>query len=111
MTVLYLAHTECDNTLHKSALEALAAAKALADGMGAALAVGVIGADIAAAADSIGGCGATFYGVSGADFADGRYSSDMAAAEAIAKACSAEIVVAPFLSRSAGAGCPPGRTC
>ena len=99
MTILYLAHTECDNTLHKSALEALTVARSLAEGLGEDLAVGIIGADISAAADSIAGCGAKFYGVSGADFADSRYSSDLAAAEAVAKACEAGIVVAPATSR------------
>ena len=99
MTILYLAHTECDNTLHKSALEALTVARSLAEGLGEDLAVGIIGADISAAADSIAGCGAKFYGVSGAEFADSRYSSDLAAAEAVAKACEAGIVVAPATSR------------
>jgi electron transfer flavoprotein alpha subunit len=99
MTVLYLAHTECDNSLHKSALEALTAAKALADGMDSDLVVGLIGADVAEAAGTIGGCNAKFYAVSGPEFADGRYASDLAAAEAIAKACSPEVVVAPATSR------------
>ena len=99
MTVLFLAHTECDNSLHKSALETLTAAKALADGMGTDLAVGLIGANVAEAAGTIGGCGAKFYAVSGPEFADGRYASDLAAAEAIAKACSPEVVVAPATSR------------
>ncbi len=97
--VLYLAHTECDGTLHKSALETLTAAKALAEGLGGELAVGIIGADVAAAADSVAGCGAKIYGVSGPDFADARYASDLAAAEAVATACGAEIVVAPATSR------------
>ncbi|WP_207260350.1 electron transfer flavoprotein subunit alpha [Desulfovibrio sp. Huiquan2017] len=99
MTVLFLAHTECDNSLHKSALEALTSAKGLAEDLSCGLVVGLIGADVASAAESIGGCGAKFYGVSGADFADGRYSSDLAAAEAIAKACDAEVIVAPATSR------------
>ncbi|NDV19572.1 electron transfer flavoprotein subunit alpha [Pseudodesulfovibrio sp. JC047] len=99
MTVLFLAHTECDNSLHKSALEALTAAKSLADGLGTDLAVGLVGADIAGAAESIGGCGASFYGVAGPEFADARYASDVAAAEALSTACSAEIVVAPATSR------------
>lgn len=99
MTVLYIAHTECDGTLHKSALETLTAAKALAEGMGAELAVGLIGADVAAAAETIGGCGAKFYSVTGPAFNDGVYSTDLIAAEAIAKACSAEIVVGPATSR------------
>jgi len=98
-TVLFLAHTECDGTLHKSALEALTAAKALAEGLGHTLAVGIIGADVAAAADSVAGCGARIYGVSGPAFADGRYASDLAAAEAVARACEAGIVVAAATSR------------
>ncbi len=98
-TILYLAHTESDGTLHKVALETLTAAKNLAEGMGAELAVGLVGADVAAAADSIAACGGKFYGVSGTDFTDARYASDLAAAEAIAKTCDAEIVVAPATSR------------
>ena len=99
MTILYLAHTESDNTLHKSALEGLSVAVSLAEGLGEELAVGLIGEDVQAAADSIAGCGAKFYGVSGADFAQGRYGSDLAAAEAVAKACGPAIVVAPATSR------------
>ena len=99
MTVLYLVHTECDNSLHKSALEGLSVAVKLAGDMGCDLAVGLIGADIQAAADSIDGCGAKFYGVAGSGFADGRYASDVAAAEAMAKTCMAEMVVAPATSR------------
>ncbi|QGY40642.1 electron transfer flavoprotein subunit alpha [Pseudodesulfovibrio cashew] len=99
MTVLYLAHTECDNTLAKISLEALGAAKALAEGLGTDLQVGLIGADVAAAADSVAGCGAKFYGVADPMLADGIYAADLAAAEAIAKASGAEIVVAPATSR------------
>ncbi|BCS87857.1 electron transfer flavoprotein subunit alpha [Pseudodesulfovibrio sediminis] len=99
MTVLFLAHTECDGTLAKVSLETLTAAKALADGMGAELAVGLVGADVAAAADSIAACGGTFFAVTGPAYNEGLYSTDIAAAEAIAKACSAEIVVAPATSR------------
>lgn len=99
MTILYLAHTEKNGTLHKSALETLTAAKALADGLGVDLAAGLIGADVSAAADSVAGCGAKFYSASGPEFADARYASDLAAAEAIAKASGAEIVVGPATSR------------
>ncbi len=99
MTVLYLAHTECDGTLAKISLETLTAAKSLAEGMGTDLAVGLVGADVAAAADSIAGCGAKFYGVSDAVLNDGIYSTDLAAAEAIAKAAGADVIVAPATSR------------
>ena len=99
MTVLYIAHTECDGTLAKISLEALGAAKSLADGMGADLAVGLIGADVAAAANSVAGCGAKFYAATDPALANGVYGGDLAAAEAIAKAVSPEVVVAPATSR------------
>ncbi|QJB55012.1 electron transfer flavoprotein subunit alpha [Pseudodesulfovibrio sp. zrk46] len=98
-TVLYIAHTECDGTLARVSLETLAAAKNLAEGMGAELAVGLVGADVAAAADSIAGCGGKFFAVTGPEFNDGIYSTDLAAAEAIAKAVDAEIILAPATSR------------
>ena len=99
MTVLYIAHTECDGTLAKVSLEALSAAKTLAEGMGADLAVGLIGADVAAAADAVAGCGAKFYAATDPVLANGIYGADLAAAEAIAKAVSPEVVVAPATSR------------
>ncbi|WP_243546963.1 electron transfer flavoprotein subunit alpha/FixB family protein [Pseudodesulfovibrio tunisiensis] len=93
--ILFLAHTEADGSLHKAAREALTGAKALAEGLGGEFAVGIIGADVQAAADSIGGCNGAFFGVSGEEFAAPRYASDLAAAEAIAKAAGADIIVAP----------------
>lgn len=98
-TVLYLAHVECDGTLSKVARETLTAAKALAEGMGADFAVGMVGADVKGAADSIAACGGKFYAVTGPVFNDGMYSTDIIAAEAIAKASGAEIIVAPATSR------------
>jgi electron transfer flavoprotein alpha subunit len=95
-TILVLAHTEPDGSLAKSALEVLGAAKTLAGN----LVVGLIGENVSAAANKIAGCGATkFYGVTGADFAQARYGTDAAAAEAICKAAGATIVLAPATSR------------
>lgn len=98
-TVLYLAHTEADGTLAKVSLEVLTAAKQAAEELGADLAVGLIGGDVGAAADSIGGCGAKFCGVSGTDFAEGRYASDVAAAEALFRAVNPDLVIAPATFR------------
>ncbi|MDD3313773.1 electron transfer flavoprotein subunit alpha [Pseudodesulfovibrio sp.] len=98
-TILYLAHTECDGGLSKVALETLTAAKSLAEGLGAELAVGLFGADVAAAADSVAGCGAKFYAVTDALLNDAVYASDLAAAEALAKAVGPDMVVAPATSR------------
>jgi len=96
MKVLFLAHTEADGSLGKAAAEALGAAK----GLGGELVVGLFGAEVQKAADCVAGCGAAkFYGVAGAEFATARYGSDAAAAEAIAKAAGAEIIVAPSTSR------------
>jgi electron transfer flavoprotein alpha subunit len=97
-TVLFLAHTEADGTLGRPALEALAAAKSL----GGTFVVGLIGGAVQPAADSIANCGASrTLGVAGEAFAESRYASDAAAAEAIVKAAQATIIVAPQTSRFA----------
>ncbi len=97
-TVLFLAHTEADSTLGRIALEALAAAKSL----GGTLVAGLIGSQVQPAADSIANCGASrILAVAGEAFAESRYATDAAAAEALAKAAQATIVVAPHTSRFA----------
>jgi electron transfer flavoprotein alpha subunit len=99
-TVLLLVHTEADGSLPKAALEATGAAKALAEGLGGTLIVGLIGESVDDAANQIAGCGATrFLGVAGADFAQARYATDAAAAEALAKASGATVIIAPGTSR------------
>lgn len=100
-TILLLAHTEADGSLAKSAREALHAARTLNKGIaGSNLFVGLVGGQVQAAADSIAACPATkYFGVTGAEFVQSRYSTDAAAAEAICKAASASIVVAPATSR------------
>lgn len=97
MKVLFLAHTEADGSLGKAASEALTAAKNL----GGELVVGLYGAEVQQAADSVAACGAAkFYGVAGTDFATARYGSDASACEAIAKAAGAELIVMPSTSRA-----------
>ena len=100
-TILLLAHTEADGRLAKPALEALNAALELQKGLpGAQLIAGFVGENVSGAANQIAACGASqFIGVAGADFAISRYSTDAAAAEAIAKASRAGFVVAPATSR------------
>jgi electron transfer flavoprotein alpha subunit len=64
------------------------------------LAVGLVGADAAAAASAAGACGAArVLAVSGAAFAEPRYVTDAAAAEAICRAAGAQVVVAAGTSR------------
>jgi electron transfer flavoprotein alpha subunit len=95
--ILFLAFTEADGSLHKTAIEALGAAIEL----GGSLTVGLVGADVQAAANAVANCGAKILGVSGAEFAQARYASDAAAAEAICRAASPAVVIVPSNSRSA----------
>lgn len=100
-TILVLAHTEIDGSLPKSAREALHAAATLHKaGSDSQLVIGLVGDNVQAAANSIAACPATkYYGVAGADFAQGRYATDAAAAEAICKTAQATIVIVPATSR------------
>jgi electron transfer flavoprotein alpha subunit len=99
-TILLLAHTEPDGALGKPALECLTAALAL----GGPLTVGLVGARVEAAACHIAGCGAArFLAVTGERFAQPRYSTDAAAAEALCRTARAVIVMAPSTSRWARA--------
>jgi electron transfer flavoprotein alpha subunit len=99
-TILLLAHTEPDGTLAKPALECLTAALAL----GGPLTVGLVGARVEAAANQIAGCGAArFLAVTGERFAQPRYATDAAAAEALCRAAGAAIVMAASTSRWARA--------
>ncbi|MDD3179627.1 MAG: electron transfer flavoprotein subunit alpha [Opitutaceae bacterium] len=100
-TILFLAHTESDGSLGQAALESLAAARTLAAGLtGSTLIAGLVGGSVQSAADQIAGCGATrILGVAAADFASSRYSTDVVAVEALARAAAATIVIAPATSR------------
>ena len=100
-TILILAHTEPDGSLAKSAREALHAGRTLNKSIaGSNLVVGLIGSTVQAAADSIGASPVSkYFGVLGEEFAQPRYATDAAATEAICRASSATIVVAPATSR------------
>ncbi len=98
--ILFLAHTESDGTLARSALEALAAALSL----GGAVTVGLVGAAVDAAARQIAGSGAVrFLAVEGEGFAQSRYATDASAAEALCRAAGASLVLAAHTSRWARA--------
>lgn len=98
--ILFIAHAEADGGLHKSALEALSAARRVAQESGAPLVVGLFGEHTAQAAELLGGCGATaFFAVTGPDFAQPRYATDAAAVEALVKAAGATLVLLPATSR------------
>ncbi len=95
--VLFLVHAD-EGGLAPMAREALAVAVQLSEG--GKLAVGLIGGATGAAAEAIGGCGASrWLAVEGEAFSQARYGSDAAAAEAIAKAAGATVVVVAATSR------------
>ncbi len=99
--ILVLAHVEGDGTLARPAREAMAAAAALSGALpGSSLAIGLVGADAAAAGGAIGGFPAgRRLAVTGAEFGQPRYSTDAAAAEALVKAAGAAVVIAAGTSR------------
>ncbi len=100
-TILVLAHTEADGSLARSVREALHAAATLHKSLaGSKLVVGLIGDKVQTAANSIAASPATkYFGVTGADFTQSRYATDVAAAEAISQAGQATVIVAPATSR------------
>ena len=99
-TILFLSPTEAGSPLSKNALEALATTKQLADSLGTTFSVALWGDAPKAAADSIASCGAAkFLAVTGVEFAQARYATDAAAAEALARAAGATIVIGPAGSR------------
>jgi electron transfer flavoprotein alpha subunit len=100
-SILFLAHvSEAGNTLPKASYEVLGAALKLTTQLGASLTIGLIGQDVAAAAETIAAAGAEkVFAVSGPDFAAARYASDAAAAEAICRSAGADLILAPATSR------------
>ena len=101
-TILFLSHTESDGSLSKAALEALGAAVEFAIDSGSTLAVGLFGADVQKAADSIANCNAVkTLGVTGEEFSQARYATDAAAAELLCRSSQATVVVTPGTSRMA----------
>lgn len=99
--ILVLAHAdESGAALSRASLEAVTAGKALAKRLSASLAIGVIAAD-PAAANAVASTGARILAVTGTEFAQPRYTSDAAAAEALCRAAAPSVVLAPGSSRFA----------
>lgn len=100
-TILYIAHTQKDETLPKVAKEALTIAMEMTKTLpGSNLIVGLLGNGLEKVASTISNSKAVKYlGVSGEDFVHSRYSSDSKALEEIVKASKATIVIAPGTSR------------
>jgi electron transfer flavoprotein alpha subunit len=102
-TILCLAHVD-DGSLSTPALEALGAAVDLRDQLGGTLVVGLVGSEVGQASARIATSGAVrVFAVEGPAFAESRYATDAAAAEALARASGATLVVAPHTPRWARA--------
>lgn len=100
--VLYLAHPEADASLSRHTLEALATAQTVAASLGTSLAAGLFGAELGAPVRTVGACGAKhFFAVESPSLATPRYATDAAAAEALARAAQATIIIAAHTSRMA----------
>ena len=100
-TILFLSHTEQDGRLPRAGLEALGAAKELSAALGAPLVAGLFGEAVAGAPEELAGAVSRALAVSGGDFGQARYATDAAAAEALARAAGATVVIAPATSRMA----------
>ncbi|PSH04384.1 MAG: electron transfer flavoprotein subunit alpha [Acidobacteria bacterium] len=100
--LLVLTHVdESGVALTKASLEAVAAGVEFAGASGAALSIGIVGAETGTAANSVAGASARVLTVSGEAFAQARYASDAAACEALCRAAEATLVFAPSSSRFA----------
>jgi len=99
--VLFLAHVaESGTGLPKAAYEVLGVAYDLSRQLGCHLTIGLIGEDVTSGAASVAAAGAErILTVSGSDFAQPRYASDAAAAEALCNTAKAELILAPATSR------------
>ena len=101
-SILFLAHvSEAGNTLPKASYEVLGAALKLTKQLGARLTIGLIGEDVAAAAETVAArrSRSNSRGLRGLTSRRARYASDAAAAEAICRSARAELILAPATSR------------
>jgi len=98
--ILWIGFPDENGSLDKPSLEALTAARLMAEGIGAELVAGLIGRAVPDTSSRIGGAGATrVLCVSGEAWAAPRYATDVAACERIAREVGAEVIVAAGGSR------------
>jgi electron transfer flavoprotein alpha subunit len=99
-TILVLTHAdESGAALSRASLETVTAGLELAARLSAPLTIGIVAQNAAALTKSLPSAGARLLAVSGEAFAQARYASDAAAAEALCRAAHATIVLAPGTSR------------
>ena len=97
--ILVLTHAdETGSALARASMEAVTAGIELADRIGASLAIGIVGADVAVA-NSLAATGARLLAVSGDAFAQPRYATDAVACEALCREANATIILVPAGAR------------
>jgi electron transfer flavoprotein alpha subunit len=100
--ILVLTHAdESGSALSKASLEAVTAGIELAARLSANLTIGIVANDATTLTKGLPSAGPRLLAVSGEAFAQARYASDAAAAEALCRAVKATIVLAPGNSRFA----------
>lgn len=100
-SILVFTHTDETSALTSASLEAVQAGQQLAQRLSAPLSIGIVASDPSMGASALAGAGARLLAVSGDAFAQPRYLTDAAACEALCRAASATIVLAPASSRFA----------
>jgi electron transfer flavoprotein alpha subunit len=99
-SILVLTHAdESGSALSNASLEVVTAGLELADRLNAKLAIGIVAEDVTNLSKILPSAGARLLAVSGAAFAQARYSTDAAACEALCRTAGATIVLAPASSR------------
>jgi electron transfer flavoprotein alpha subunit len=98
--ILVLATTETDGTLAKAGLEAVSAGVGLKESLSAELDIGLVGSRVQEAADQAANSGAgRILAVEDNELGQSRYSTDVAAMEALCRKASPTLVVAVGSSR------------
>jgi electron transfer flavoprotein alpha subunit len=98
--LLVLTHAdETGSALTKASLEAVTAGIELAARLSAPLTIGIVAGDATTLTKGLPSTGLRLLAVSGEAFAQARYATDAAAAEALCRAAEATIVLAPGTSR------------
>ena len=99
--ILLLNFVNNQSSDEKLLCEAVAAASNLASELGCIWEIGLVGQSVQNAANWVSMAGAAkIYGVEGDDYASSRYSSDLFAAEAIAKKADATLILAMGITRA-----------
>ena len=99
-SILVLTHTdELGAALTRASLEAVSIGKEMSARISAPLTIGILSADASGVAPAVGSAAARILAVSGEGLAQARYSTDVAACEALCRAAEPTIVIAPSSSR------------